>query len=96
MEVFTGFTVAFFAAFLLQLLLCTRAKKRIWRGLPLIVCGVWIISAWLALSALRDISINIAAFLLLIILLGFNLLGGVTLAWFVYGVITLVRKIIHP
>lgn len=95
MGVFAVYSAGAFAACLVQMLLCFRAKKKLWRYLPLIVCGGLAVIAQLALIIFRSWSINIAAVLLLTVLLGGYLLGGVVLGWLVYAVICGVHKIFH-
>lgn len=95
MGVFAVCSAGAFGIFLVQLLLCFRAKRKLWRFLPLLISGGLAVLAELMLIIFRAWSINIAAVLLLTVLLGGYLLGGVILGWLVYAIIRGVLKIFH-
>lgn len=81
--------------FAVQSILCFRGEKRLWRMLPLLAGLVMEAVGWAVIFLVPDPTPALAAQVMSLVMLGMGVLGGVSLAWFVYGVIRSVQKYIR-
>lgn len=75
--------------------MCFRSQKRLVKALPLLVSLILEAIGWLCVFVFPDPSLETAGNVVGIIFLGMYQLGGVSLGWFVYGVIRAVQKFIR-
>lgn len=81
--------------FAIQSGLCFRVEKRQWRLLPLAAGLILELGSWAVVFLVPDPTPNLAVAVMSLAMAGLGILGGVSLAWFVYAVIRSVQKLIR-
>lgn len=85
----------FMLAVMIQVIVCTRCRKLIWKLLPLLLSALVEGAGWMCIFIFPNPSAGTVEAVMGAIFLGMYLLGGTTLGWFVWGVVRAVQKFVQ-